>query len=391
MVFLARNAGASTLARRRRISEAMDNTALDQLDQRGGGLTYRGVRLALLLLLSVSAFLILRPFVVPIIWGAIIVIATWPANAALRSRFRRFPEALAALLLTFLLVGGMALILLPISIEIGGEVRRSTAYLRDYTQPGSESMEYLAEKASVLPLVGPRLESMLSGETAIQRQVLSLAARYQTLMVDVLSSAARGMGSLLFHLIVTLFCCYFLYRHGDRLGAQIQRAAFKLGGEGFVGLVRTAADTTIGVMHGLVLTALVQGVLAGVGFSVAGAPVPALLGLATLVLSLIPFGPPLLYLPVSLYLYLQGQPWYVASGLALWGVLVVSMADNLLRPLFISQTTRMPVLLAVFGVIGGLLQLGLVGVFIGPVVLALAQTVWLAFASAPRLESEPAS
>jgi predicted PurR-regulated permease PerM len=124
------------------------------------------------------------------------------------------------------------------------------------------------------------------------------------------------------------------------------------------------------------LTALAQGALAGIGFFVAGTPVPLLLAFCTVVASLIPFAPPIIYLGAAGALLAQGAPWWHAALLAAWGVGVVSSADNVIRPLFISQATQTPLLLVFFGVIGGLVAFGLIGVVIGPVILTIAMVLW---------------
>ena len=118
--------------------------------------------------------------------------------------------------------------------------------------------------------------------------------------------------------------------------------------------------------------------MAGIGFAVAGVRAPTVLGLATAFLSFVPYGPQAVYLPVSLSLALNGSP-VAGVLLALWGILVVSSADNVLKPMFISRQVKMPLPLSLLGVTGGLLGFGLLGVFIGPVVIGLVQNLWLAW------------
>lgn len=129
------------------------------------------------------------------------------------------------------------------------------------------------------------------------------------------------------------------------------------------------------VLYGLVLTALLQGVLAGLGYWVAGVRAPALLGVITVILALVPFGAPVVWVSVSAWLLATGEPW-AAAGLAAWGAIVVSQIDNLLRPLVISSATRIPYLLVLFGVLGGISAFGLIGLFLGPIVIAMLLAVW---------------
>ena len=129
------------------------------------------------------------------------------------------------------------------------------------------------------------------------------------------------------------------------------------------------------MVYAIVLAALVQGVFAGLGYWIVGVGPPVLLGAVTAMIALIPFGAPLIWGSLSVWLLLTGK---IADGvtLLLWGLLVVSWVDNIVRPLVISNATRMPFLLVVFGVLGGVLAFGLVGLFIGPVVLAVAMALW---------------
>jgi len=137
----------------------------------------------------------------------------------------------------------------------------------------------------------------------------------------------------------------------------------------------TISDTTRAVVYGIGLTAIAQALLAGVSYFVADVPNPMLLTIITFMLALIPFGPPISYTAVSLWLFSQGQT-IEAIGVMAWGVRVVSTADNVIRPLVISGATQIPFLLIMFGVLGGIASFGLVGLFIGPVILAVLLAIW---------------
>jgi predicted PurR-regulated permease PerM len=135
------------------------------------------------------------------------------------------------------------------------------------------------------------------------------------------------------------------------------------------------AKTTRGVVYGLVLTAMAQGFLAGLGYWAAGTDVPVLLGALTALLALIPFGAPVVWASLGVWLIMTGDLW-PGVGLLLWGGLVVSWVDNFIRPWAISSATRTPFLLVLIGVLGGLTAFGLIGLFIGPMVLAVLLAVW---------------
>jgi predicted PurR-regulated permease PerM len=124
-----------------------------------------------------------------------------------------------------------------------------------------------------------------------------------------------------------------------------------------------------------VLTAIAQGSLAGLGYWAVGVKAPIMLGIVTAMFAMIPFGTPVAWVSISIWLLLQGQTW-AGVALALWGTLVISWIDNIIRPLVISSSTRIPFVLVMFGVLGGVANFGFIGLFLGPVVLAIALAVW---------------
>ena len=137
----------------------------------------------------------------------------------------------------------------------------------------------------------------------------------------------------------------------------------------------TISETTRAVVYGVGLTAIAQAILAGLSYVVAGVPNPMVLTIATFLLALIPFGTPVAYGSVALWLFSQGQT-VEAIGVFAWGVCIVSTSDNVIRPLVISGATQIPFLLIMFGVLGGVASFGLVGLFIGPVILAVILAIW---------------
>jgi predicted PurR-regulated permease PerM len=180
---------------------------------------------------------------------------------------------------------------------------------------------------------------------------------------------------------MTLIGCFILYNHGELLALQSLRIAQKLGAKRAEYLFNYVAITIRGAAYSVVATALAQGSLAGLGYSIAHAPLPALLALCTMVFSLVPFGAPIIYVPVSLYLmFSTNQPWYYGAGLLFWGITCISTIDNLLRSILISQSTRVSTVIVFMGVLGGVMAFGLLGVFIGPALVGVAQTLWLDFA-----------
>jgi len=191
----------------------------------------------------------------------------------------------------------------------------------------------------------------------------------------VLSEISRNLVKLTFA-IMTLF---FFYRDGQMILSQVSRALEKIIGPRVHHYLETISETTRAVVYGVGLTAVAQAILAGLSYFVAGVPNPMLLTMVTFILALIPFGTPISYLGVGLWLFAQGQT-VEAIGVITWGVLIVSSSDNVIRPLVISGATQIPFILIMFlimfGVLGGIASFGLVGLFIGPVILAILLAIW---------------
>jgi predicted PurR-regulated permease PerM len=153
----------------------------------------------------------------------------------------------------------------------------------------------------------------------------------------------------------------------------------KLGGATGIRMLRLAADVTRGVVWGLLGTALAQGVLTAIGLAVAGVPQPVLLAVVAGVISIFPVGAPLVWIPASLWLFMQGQTGW-GIFMALYGGLVISSVDNFIRPWAIARGANLPLLLTILGALGGVFAFGFLGLFLGPVVLAVGYTLLLEFA-----------
>jgi predicted PurR-regulated permease PerM len=232
-----------------------------------------------------------------------------------------------------------------------------------------------------VPLVGDHLAATASGILTDPHGVFALIQEHQAQILKFAGAIAQEALSTIVVAIGALVGCYVFYRCGDPLTLQLSRVLERIGGDSIPPLLNAVQLTVRGAAYSVLATAVAQGLLSGLGFLVSGAPSPLLLTVLSMVVSLIPFGPPLVYVPVALYLILlSGQPWYYGAGLLVWGIGVVSTVDNLLRPLFISQATQVRPILVFIGVLGGLTAFGLLGVFIGPALIAVAQWLWLDFA-----------
>lgn len=204
-----------------------------------------------------------------------------------------------------------------------------------------------------------------------------------------LISLGLAVGQGVTQILLSAFLAFFLLRDSDILADRLNVAVGRLAGGRGPHLVKVAGDTVRGVIYGIIGTAIAQALVAGVGFWIAGVPGAVLLSMLTFFFAVVPFGPPMIWLPAALWLFAQGETG-LGIFMLIWGTLGISSVDNILRPFLISQGSKMPFVLIFCGVIGGALSFGLVGVFLGPTLLAVVFRLieeW----SAKRVEPEPPS
>jgi len=333
-------------------------------------LARRVATFAFLVLIFGLTFWVLSPFFAALAWAGILAYVTWPLHQWV---LRRLPgrDSLAALLMT---VGVAAMLLLPllwVMVTLVGELAVASGILK---QLAAQGLPPLPDGVRGWP-AGDWLIAQyqrVQGDPAWARtQIGALGLSDATAM----KALAGGVGRNAAKFGLALFALFFLYRHGDSMLAQFRGVATRWLGEAAPGYIQAVGVTVRAVVFGIVLTALAQGMLAGLGYWVAGVAAPALWGVITVLVSLIPFVGPVVWIGLSLSLLAHGET-QAALGLFLWGALVVSWVDNLIRPLVISGPTRIPFLLVFLGVLGGLNAFGLIGLFLGPVLLAVSVAIW---------------
>jgi predicted PurR-regulated permease PerM len=241
---------------------------------------------------------------------------------------------------------------------------------------------------SGLPLVGDTItdywQAMTHDGTRLLEDLKGLIAPARSVLV--------AGGGLLFagllQLGLAVLIAFFLYRDGESGAAKIEGMVSRIGGARGLHLLRVGGSTVISVVYGILGTALAQGLVAGIGFVIAGVPGAALLGLLTFFLSVVPVGPPLIWIPAALWLFFYGSTGW-AIFLAVWGVLVISMVDNVLKPMIISKGSNLPFILVFLGVLGGAAAFGFVGIFIGPTLLAVGYRLVNEWVDSPAAGLQP--
>lgn len=321
--------------------------------------------------LIMAVYAVLSPFLVSVAWAAILAYISWPGYVLLNLRLHNRPN-LAALIMTVLVALVLIVPILGFVVLLQGEFVMGVHLAVERLAQGDLQLPpWLAR----LPWIGAEIQNWLTRASTdpagINTQLQQLLTGFRGEAFLLLGGAGRNVVKLGFALL-TLF---FLYRDGKRALAQLRQVLSDMIGPRIHGYFEAIANTTRAVLYGIVLTALAQGLLAGLGYWAAGVSSPLAMAVFTATIALIPFGTPFVWGSLSAWLYIQGH-YTEAIGLFLWGALVVSWVDNLIRPLVICGATRIPFVLVMFGVLGGLSTFGMIGLFLGPLILAVALAVW---------------
>ncbi|MBS1213828.1 MAG: conserved hypothetical integral rane protein [Proteobacteria bacterium] len=326
--------------------------------------------MSLLVGLLALAYLVLEHFIVPVGWAAILVYVTWPAFIWLRS-IAGGHKTLAAVLMT---IGIASVIIVPLVWASVLSQREIMEFFHNL--PGwLEAKPSLPQFLTRIPYVGSELSSRLEPFEDLRALLKERVVPWLQQFSGNLFAILGDVGYLAAKLALTLLTVFFFSRDGREVISQLRDVLHDVIGERQEHYFRTVEATVKAVVYGIVLTAIAQGAIAGFGYWATGIKAPILLAIVTMFFALIPFGTPLIWVSASLWLLANGHHWQAVS-LALWGSLVVSWVDNIIRPLVISGATRIPFLLVFFGVLGGLARFGLIGLFLGPVVLAITLAVW---------------
>ena len=334
-------------------------------------LTRRIILTLLLGALVVLSYAVMRFFLSPIAWAVILAFLTWPVYRRLRGVLHA-GDTVGALVMTLLLVAAVILPVLWLTVLLRSEVAGAYAAVVQLVSRGPYALPaWLAQVPWLGDWLGQLLEQWGRDPAALRAQIGSWMEARTGEILNILGDVGRNAGKLAF----ALFTVFFLYRDGDSLVRQGQRVLRRFLGQRVEGYIAAAGAMTKAVVWGLVATALAQGALAGLGYWWAGVDGPVLLGAVTALVAMLPFGAPLVWGSIGAWLLVSGE-FAAGIGLLLWGALVVSWVDNLIRPLVISSATRIPFLLVLFGVLGGLAAFGLIGLFLGPVILAVLVAVW---------------
>jgi predicted PurR-regulated permease PerM len=332
------------------------------------------VQISLITLLIFGCLLVLYPFLAAVLFAAVICVTTWPLYIRLHRLLRR-RNTLAALLMTLLLMIVLIAPTLLLSKGLSDAAHLFANTLAPWFQDNAAD-DGFAGRIGSLPYVGAQLaeywQQLSANREAVQKLLQAAYEPTRRLVLTGISVVGNGF----LQLALVIFISFFLYRDGDFIARQLREAASRLGGSLGEELLQLSRSTVTGVMIGIVGTALAQALVALLGFVIAGVPGALLLTIATFFLSMIPVGPPLIWGGAAFWLYSQGSVGW-AIFMVVYGLAVISSVDNFVKPILISRSASLPILLIALGVFGGILAFGFIGIFLGPTLLALAHTLFL--------------
>lgn len=332
-------------------------------------------------LLGIGCAVVLWPFLSAILWAAVICYSTWPIYQRCERAVGGY-RALAAIVMTLLVVlvviAPFAVMVATLADSIGGLITALTHVL-EQGPPAPPGW------VKGLPILGERLAVYWA---SLAHNAPAFMIELQKLTGPITSIAVAGgttFGIGLFETGLSVFITYFFYFHGRRMMAYTRDVGERFAGSRSRQLITVVEETVRGVIYGLIGTAIVQALFAGIGFWIAAVPQALLLACITFVMSFVPVGPAVVWGAVALWFLMQGATWW-AVFITLWGLLLVSSIDNVLRPYLLGKSSNLPVLLALFGFLGGIFAFGLIGIFLGPTLLAIAYSLFTEWIAAEREE-----
>jgi predicted PurR-regulated permease PerM len=338
--------------------------------------------------LAAASLWVVRPFLMAIIWATTIVIPTWSLmlffERLLGNKRGRAVAAMTLVLLGFVFVP--LLVAVGVVASSADEIPQKIAALKLAEVPPPPA--WLAG----VPVIGTRAATEWQAFTGEDlEEVVTQLTPYSDKILGWLKVHLGSVGKALVQFLLTVVVAAVLYSDGEAAADRVRRFARKLGGDRGDGAVVLAGKAVKSIALGVVVTAVVQSIACGIGLAIAGIPFAAILTVVMLVLCVAQVGPMLILIPAVVWTFGSGETGW-GFFLLVW-TLVFGLMDNVVRPMLIKKGVDLPMILIFAGVIGGLLTLGLIGIFVGPVILAVAHTLLKAWIDGPadKAEAEPAA
>jgi predicted PurR-regulated permease PerM len=339
-----------------------------------------------LLVLLVGCLLVLRPFTSALLWAVVLCFSSWPVYRQLLALLGN-RRSLAALLMTLAMVLVILLPFVIVGMTLADNINQFTDATKRWIENGPPTPpDWLAK----MPVVGQQAAAYWQSMAADTSKIWTEAQRFVEPAGAWLLKGGLALGGGLIQLALSIFIAFFLFRDGIAVGGLLTTAVERIAGESGRHLLTVAGKTVRGVVYGILGTALLQAIATGIGLVIAGVPGAMLLALLTFFASVIPLvGTGLIWIPAALWLFHQSfTGWGIF--LLIWGVGVANI-DNFVKPWLISQGSDLPFILIFFGVVGGALTFGFIGVFLGPTLLAVGYRLVAEWISSHRAEPQSSS
>ena len=340
--------------------------------------------LVLLIAIVLAVLAIMAPFMAAIIWAVILVSATWKPFQWLSARLGNRDTLAATLIVSALLL----FILVPLLVASVDFAQQLTHLARTIPEQVQAGLPELPNWVSGLPLVGEWLATQWLALQNQDYQVLNQLKGMVAPAAKIMLSMASALGGGLMMLLLSLLIAGLLYAEGERLHRWVIAFSHKVAGPAGENLLRISNSTIRGVVYGFIGAAVAQGALAWFGLAISGVPNAMSVGLLVCLVSVIPGGPPLVGFIAAYWLFKQGEMVW-AGFLVAWFLLVVGTIDNVVKSLVIGRNSPLPISLILFGVIGGAIAFGMLGVFLGPTLLALFYTLVRSWVNKSQSAAEP--
>jgi predicted PurR-regulated permease PerM len=330
-------------------------------------------RLLLALLLggvAVGCVLVLYPFFSAVLWAAILVFTTWPLCDWLHTHMRLRRGAAAGVMVALTAV----VLVLPLALAAPGganDVNHLRVVIDEALRAGLPGApDWVFE----IPAVGRTLGDLWNRWAADITVMVDALQPYFGIVLEGGLGLLLGLANGVLLFVLALFIAFFFYVYGEPISGRLRTILQRIAGARAKRLIEITGATVRGVVYGILLTAIVQGMLTAFGLWLSGVPRPVLLGAVAGFLSVLPIGAPVVWIPAALWLMSTGHlAWGIFLGI--YGVVAVSGADSVIRPWFIARGAQLPFLLTVLGVLGGAIAFGLLGIFLGPVLLGIGYTL----------------
>ncbi|MBC7750632.1 MAG: AI-2E family transporter [Candidatus Saccharibacteria bacterium] len=340
----------------------------------------------LLGILVLFSFLVFKIFLVPVAWAAVLVYVTWPLYQWTLNKLSGRENTAAGVVTLSLMV----LVGVPIGFGILALEHQMVYWYHQFHNQINAGELVIPPSLKNTPWIGSYLEDLVS---RLNDDPSAFEAQMRAILHEQVGKGARFIGNIAEHLALVGFCLltmFFFYKDGARIMVQIKSALERIIGRRGDHYLAAIAVNTRAVVYGNVMTAVAQGVLAGIGYSIAGVPGAMVFAIITALLAMIPFASPIAWGLAVAWLALTGFP-IGAACLAVWAGVVIFVIDNIFRPMVISSAAKIPFLIVLFGVLGGLNAFGMIGLFVGPVILAMLLAVWHEWLTHEREQSDVTS